>query len=141
MGKLSRLYLSFRHPRVFLIALVTFVVVSLLLHFTNGYDSDWGATNLTLSIEASVASAVLTMMAERSAQMQQEVAGQMRQMLEALLAQEAAQERTLKGVLLIAEAQRDMLLDHRSLLQALKDGDERILKTLTEGDEHASNQY
>lgn len=134
MGKLSRLYLAFRHPRVFLIALVTFVITSLVLHYLRGYDADWGATNLTLSIEASIASAVLTMMAERSAQMQTEVAAQMRQMLEASLAMQAAQDRTLHGVLLIAEAQRDMLLDHRALLQALKEGDERILKTLTEGE-------
>lgn len=134
MGKLSRLYLTFRHPRVFLIALVTFVVTSLLLHFFRGYDSDWGATNLTLSIEASIASAVLTMMAERAATMQTEVAEQMRQMLEASLEMQAAQDRTLKGVLLIAEAQRDMLLDHKRILETLKEGDELILKTLTEGE-------
>lgn len=132
VGKLSRLYLAFRHPRVFLFALVTFVITMLSLHFLRGVDEDWGATNLTLSIEASIASAVLTMMAERAAQMQTEVAAQMRQMLEASLAMQAAQDKTLQGVLLIAEAQRDMLLDHRSLLQALKEGDERILKTLTE---------
>lgn len=134
MGKLSRLYLTFRHPRVFLIALVTFVITSLLLHFFRGYDSDWGATNLTLSIEASIASAVLTMMAERAAAMQTEVAAQMRQMLEASLDMQAAQDRTLKGVLLIAEAQRDMLLDHKRILETLKEGDELILKTLTEGE-------
>jgi len=133
MDKLSRFYLAFRHPRVFLIALITFVVTSLALHFLSGYDSDWGATNLILSIEASIASAVLTMMAERSATMQQKVADQMREMLEALMSMTAAQDKTLKGVLLIAEAQRDMLLDHKALLHALKDGDERILMALTKG--------
>lgn len=134
MDRLSRLYLTFRHPRVFLFALVTFIGTMLSLHFFRGVDSDWGATNLTLSIEASIASAVLTMMAERAAQTQQEIADQMRQMLGASLEMQEAQDRMLKGILLIAEAQRDMLLDHRTLLQALKEGDERILKTLTEGD-------
>lgn len=134
MGKLSRLYLAFRHPRVFLIALVTFVIVMLTLHFARGYDADFGATNLCLSIEASIASAVLTLMAERAAEMQKRVAEQMHQMLSASLSMQEAQDKTLKGVLLIAEAQRDMLLDHRALLQALKEGDERILKTLTKGE-------
>lgn len=138
MGKLSRLYLAFRHPRVFLIALVTFVVTSLALHYFKGYDADWGATNLILSMEASIASAVLTMMAENAARVQDQVSEQMRKMLESSLDMQRAQDKTLKGVLLIAEAQRDMLIDMRNLLQAHSEADRRILKTLT-GEDDARN--
>ncbi|MEB2554036.1 hypothetical protein [Burkholderia cenocepacia] len=118
MPNLTKMYLSFRHPRVFLIALVTFIVTSLLLHFFHGYDSDFGATNLTLSIEASIASAVLTMMAEKAAEMQQRIAEQMQQMLQSLLA--------------MAESARDRDIEQLALMRSLKETDERLLKTLTE---------
>jgi uncharacterized membrane protein len=134
MDKVLRIYLWLRSPRHFLVLLCTFVGTSLALHFTNGYDGDWGATNLILSIEASIAGAVLMMVAEESAAMQRANAKAQADMLAVVLTMTEAQEKTLKGVLLIAEAQRDMLLDHRALLEALKAGDERILKTLTEGD-------
>lgn len=124
---LKRLYLKFREEKFFLRALCVFVLTSLALHYAIGYDSDWGGTNLTLSIEAAIASAVIMMEQQRAAAVQQK-------QLDAILAMQAAQDKTLKGVLLIAEAQRDMLIDHRTLLQALKDGDERILKTLTDGE-------
>jgi hypothetical protein len=122
---LLRFYLTVRRPRNFLILLCIFIGTSLLLHFLNGYDGDWGATNLILSIEASTAGAVLMMVAESSAETQE-------RMLEALVEMSQSQDKTLKGVLLIAEAQRDMLMDHANLLRALKDGDDRILKTLTD---------
>ncbi|KVU10654.1 hypothetical protein WK62_05160 [Burkholderia ubonensis] len=118
MPSLTRLYLAFRHPRVFLIALLTFVITSLALHFLRGYDSDFGATNLTLSIEASIASAVLTMMAEKAAEMQQRIAEQMQQMLQSLLA--------------MAESARERDIEQLALMRALREADERLLKALTE---------
>lgn len=146
---LKRLYLRFRHPKVFLIALCTFICTMLGLHFFFGIDSDWGGTNLTLSCEASVASAVLTVGTEEALRLLKIVLDRIHELhvvaVEirriAALAQEqgAVSDKTLCGVLLIAEAQRDMLLDHRALLQALKEGDERILKTLTEGERDGCN--
>lgn len=123
-----RLYLTVRKPRNFLILLCLFICVSLLLHFFHGYDSDFGATNLILSIEATVAGAVLMMVAEESAEMQE-------RMLKQLVEMGEAQTKTLKGVLLIAEAQRDALIDHAALLRLLRESDERILKALTKGRE------
>ena len=120
-----RLYLTVRKPRNFLILLCLFICVSLLLHFFHGYDSDFGATNLILSIEATVAGAVLMMVAEESAEIQA-------RMLKQLVEMGEAQAKTLKGVLLIAEAQRDALIDHAALLRVLRESDERILKALTE---------
>lgn len=141
---LKRLYLRFRHPKVFLIALCTFICTMLGLHYFFGIDSDWGGTNLTLSCEASVASAVVTVAAEEMIRLLKivierihelhVVAVGIRRIVDATQEQGVVSDKTLRGVLLIAEAQRDMLLDHRALLQALKDGDERILKALTEGD-------
>ncbi|MEM5294256.1 hypothetical protein VSR82_07920 [Burkholderia sp. JPY481] len=92
-----------------------------MLHFVRGYDADWGATNLTLSIEASIASAVLTMMAEKAAEMQQRIAEQMRQMLESLLA--------------MAEAARERDAEQLALMRSMKEADERLLKILTEGEQ------
>lgn len=108
-----RFYLTVRKPRNFLKIVFTFIVTSLLLHWWHGYDSDWGATNLILSIDATIASTIMLMIQEEGAE-------KMDRMLAALLA--------------MAEAQRDMLADHATLLRALRDGDERILKTLTEGE-------
>ncbi|WP_429405327.1 hypothetical protein [Paraburkholderia sp. GAS82] len=120
-------------------ALITFVTVSLLLHLVRGYDSEFGATNLILSIEASIASAMLMVVAEDSAEMQRRQAEQTREMLVAVLSMSEVQQRTLKGILLIAEAQRDMLIDHADLLRALKEGDQRILEMLTKGEAHAAD--
>jgi hypothetical protein len=122
-----RFYLMVRKPRNFLTLALIFICTSLVLHFTKGYDSDWGATNLILSIDATIAGAVMLMV-------QESAAGKLETMLDALVDMGKAQEKTLKGVLLIAEAQRDALIDHSSLLRTLREGDERILKALTEGE-------
>lgn len=113
-----RLYLTVRKPRNFLILLCLFIATSLTCHWLGNYDADLGLTNLILSIEASTAGAVLMMVAEQSAEMQREAS--------------EAQAKMLAAVLAIAEAQRDMLADHATLLRALREGDERILKALTE---------
>lgn len=152
---LKRLYLRFRHPKVFIISVCVFISTMLGLHYFFGIDSDWGGTNLTLSCEASVASAVVTVAAEETIRLLKIVLERIAELFAYVkkrfseiklivieikrIAEEVhslmeMQDKTLRGVLLIAEAQRDMLLDHRALLQALKDGDERILKALTEGD-------
>lgn len=124
-----RFYLTVRKPRNFLKIVFTFIGTSLVLHWLRGYDSDWGSTNLILSIDATIASTVMLMVQEEGAEVQA-------RMLAKLVEMGEAQEKTLKGVLLIAEAQRDMLIDHASLLKALKQGDERILEALKEdGDE------
>jgi hypothetical protein len=117
MRSLFRLYMTVRKPRNFLILLCIFIGTSLALHFLLGTDADFGATNLILSIEASTASAVLMMVAEESAELQRQTVESQGSMLAALLS--------------IAEAQRDMLADHAALLRTLKEGDERLLKTLT----------
>ena len=121
MRNLFRLYMTVRKPRNFLILLCIFIGTSLTLHFLLGTDVDFGATNLMLSIEASTASAVLMMVAEESADLQRKTVDSQGQMLSALLS--------------IAEAQRDMLADHASLLRTLKEGDERLLQTLTQREE------
>ena len=140
---LKRLYLRFRHPKVFIISVCVFISTMLGLHYFFGIDSDWGGTNLTLSCEASIASAVITVAGEESLRLLKIVLERLgelhivavgiRKVVAAMQEQGEVSDKTLRGVLLIAEAQRDMLLDHRALLQALKDGDERILKALTEG--------
>jgi len=106
-----RIYLTVRKPRNFLKIVFTFISTSLLLHWMRGYDADWGSTNLILSIDATIASTVMLMVQEEGAEMQQ-------RMLEALVS--------------MAEAQRDMLADHASLLRTLREGDAQILETLTE---------
>jgi hypothetical protein len=132
MPNLLRFYLTIRKPRNFLIILCSFIVTSLSMHYALGFDGDLGLTNLILSIEASTAGAVLMMVAEESAQRQKEASEAQAKTLQAVLEIAESHSRTLKGVLLIAEAQRDMLTDHASFLRALREGDERILKVLTE---------
>jgi hypothetical protein len=147
---LKRLYLRFRHPKVFLIALCTFIFTMFGLHFFYGVDSDWGGTNLTLSYEASVASAVVTVAAEETIRLLKIVierlaelhmiAVEIRRIAALTQEQGAVSNKTLRGVLLIAEAQRDMLLDFRALLQSIKDGDDRILRELAREASHEPGQ-
>lgn len=104
-----RFYMTVKRPRNFLKIVCTFIATSILLHWFRGYDADWGGTNLIMSIEATIGQTVMLMVQEEGAEMQ-------RQMLEALVS--------------MAEAQRDLLSDHASLLRSLRDGDARILETL-----------
>lgn len=120
-----RFYLTVRKPRNFLKIVFTFIISSLLLHWFHGYDTDWGSTNLILSIDATIASTVMLMIQEESAEVQAAT-------LKKLLEMSEQQDKTLRGVLLIAEAQRDMLQDHTSILVALKQTDEKLLKALVE---------
>lgn len=147
---LKRLYLRFRSPKVFVVALCTFIATMFTLHFGFGYDADWGGTNLTLSIEASIASAVITAAFPEMIRLLRfiidrledlhTVAVETRRIAADVQEHGLMIEKTLKGVLLIAEAQRDMLMDHRALLQALNEGDARILKALTEGEGNGPGQ-
>jgi uncharacterized membrane protein len=116
MRNLLRFYLTFRNPKNFLWVLVIFLSVWLTLHFINGFDSDFGAINLILSVEASIAGAVLMMVAERSSAMQQRNNDDQGKMIAAMLA--------------LAEAQRQLLTDHAAILIKLKEGDETILQAL-----------
>lgn len=147
---LKRLYLRFRHPKVFLIALCTFIGSMLVLHFFLHIDSDWGGTNLTLSCEASIASAVVTVAAEETIRLLHIVIERIAALFDFVKArfaelhavaievreQAKIQEKTLRGVLLIAEAQRDILADRADRLHALEGNVERILQTLTEDEDH-----
>ena len=106
---LKRLYLKFREEKTFLRILVAFVVIALGLHYGLGWDADLGGTNLTLSIEAAIASAVIMMEQKRSGEIQQK-------QLEALVA--------------MAEAEREAMLSQGELLKAIKSSDERLLSIL-----------
>jgi hypothetical protein len=121
MGNVLKIYLLVRRPRNFLVLLLIFITTSLLAHGYLGYDVEFGITNLSLSIEATIAGAVLMVVAEESAELQRQTVASQGQMLAALLA--------------IAEAQKDMLADHTAMLRAIRDADDRLLKALTEKEE------
>ncbi|MDE3023232.1 MAG: hypothetical protein KGI54_15515 [Pseudomonadota bacterium] len=97
-----RFYLMVRKPRNFLKIVFVFIGSSLALHYLRGYDADWGGTNLTLSIDATIASTIMLMVQEESA---------------------AIQAKMLTALLDMAKAQRDMLADGLAR-------DERILALL-----------
>lgn len=130
MRNVLKLYAMFREPRNFLIILCAYVACSLTAHVLHGWDADFGTTNLVLSIEASIASAAIMMMGRRTAEAQESANQQMRTMVAAIYEMQDTQTKTLKGVLLVAEAQRDVLLDHAEILKALQDGDRQIVDTL-----------
>ena len=108
---IMRLYLTVRKPRNFLKIVFVFIGTSLSLHWFRSYDPDWGATNLILSIDATIASTVMLMFQEEGAE-------RMERMVSALLA--------------MAEAERDRDTEQLTLLRALKETDERLLQILTE---------
>jgi hypothetical protein len=117
MDKLRAIYVKFRSPRIFLIALSAFVITSLVLHYLRGYDRDWGGTNLSLSIEASVASAVITVAADETIKLLRKILGiveRQEQILARLDESDRVQAQTLHGVLLIAEALRDELQEKQN---------------------------
>lgn len=105
------LYLKFREEKTFLRILILFVVSSLTLHYAIGLDADWGGTNLTLSIEAAIASAVIMMEQKRSGEIQQ---------------------KQLEAILALVETGRDRDAEQLALMRSMKETDDRLLKALTE---------
>lgn len=114
--KILRIYLAFRDPKIFLVVLASFIITSVTAHLFVAWDADWGMTNLTLSIEASVAGAVLMMVAERSARVQDEMAKMQREQLSALIA--------------MAEADRSLASDTANMLRQLIENDQQFLTLL-----------
>lgn len=115
--RILAVYLAFRDPKVFLWILGLFIIISSLLHIVLGYDPDWGTTNLTLSIEASVAGAVLMMVAENSSRKQDEMARVQREQLAAILTIATTLQSTLSES---SAAIKDMRDADRELLEELK---------------------
>jgi uncharacterized membrane protein len=120
MGKFApyvlRAYLAFRDPKFFLVVLVSYISGSLFAHVNLGYDPDFGLTNLILSIEASTASAVLMMVAERTAAMQEQMAKMQREQLATLIQ--------------MTEVTRQMLQDHVTILTEIRENDRALLEFL-----------
>ena len=106
MNWLLRFYMVVKRPRNFLRLICTFIGTSMLLHWFRGYDVDWGGTNLTLSIEATIGNAVMLMVQEESARGQQK-------MLERIIALE------------------EQLVERDERIEAKQD---LILKVLTKGE-------
>jgi len=116
MDKILRIYLTVRKPRNFLIILLVFIACSLMAHEFLGYDIEFGITNLSLSVEATIAGAVLMVVAEESAELQRTTV--------------AAQGRMLEALVSMAEAERDAMKSQGELLRAIKSQDERLLAAL-----------
>lgn len=113
---LLRAYMTFRDPKFFLIVLVLYIVGALLAHSQLNWDPEFGLTNLLLSIEASTASAVLMMVAERTAATQDEMAKVQREQLAQLLA--------------IAESNAALMKDHVAMLKEIRENDVALLEYL-----------
>lgn len=113
---ISRAYQRFRDPGNFLRIVLLFISGSLALHFAVHYDPEWGATNLILSIEATVASAALMLLARENQRRNEESARVQAQMLETLLQ--------------LAQADQRALERGGQLLQDLIEHDKRSIATL-----------
>jgi hypothetical protein len=116
MDKILRIYLTVRKPRNFLVILIVFVACSLMAHAFLGYDVEFGITNLSLSVEATIAGAVLMVVAEESAELQRTTV--------------AAQGRMLEALVSMAEAEQDAMRSQAELLRAIKAQDEILLASL-----------
>ncbi|MDN7993589.1 hypothetical protein QZM97_26270 [Burkholderia orbicola] len=108
---IMRVYLTVRKPRNFLKIIFVFIGTSLTLHWVHGYDADFGATNLILSIDATIASTIMLMFQEEGAE---------------------RMERMVAALIDMAEAARDRDAEQIALLRTLKESDERLLKALIE---------
>lgn len=113
---LLRAYMTFRDPKFFLIVLILYIVGALLAHTQLNWDPEFGLTNLLLSIEASTASAVLMMVAERTAATQDEMAKLQREQMAQLLR--------------LAESNAALMQTHVAMLKEIRDNDRALLEYL-----------
>jgi uncharacterized membrane protein len=88
---ISAAYRKFRTSRHFLAVLCTFIGVWVTLHFADGFDPDWGALNLVLSIEASIGMVFFMMVADK---------------------QDAFQRKQTEYMLHLLESQKEILRQH-----------------------------
>lgn len=84
---LARMYARFRGSEWFLYTLCLAIAAVVFAHFAYGYDPDWGASNIDLSVESSISVALLMMAAEKQ---QRAEARRLEHMLHLLQAQTAA---------------------------------------------------
>ncbi len=110
MGKLFRFYLMVRKPRNFLKILVIFLSTWLFSHWAFGTDGDFGAINLILSTEASIAGAVLMMVAEESAEWQRMILTQLHELMHDL-------NSLVTALVQMAQLQRDADEEHTRMLE------------------------
>lgn len=131
---LTAFYTAVKRPRTFMKILTAALVTVFILHFGFGIDGDWGGTNLGLSIEAAYSNAFVMLAAEVVSEWQRRNAEKQTLMLDKLVEMSRTSQKTLKGVLLIAEAQREMLIDHAAMLKSLRESDSKILDVLQKGE-------
>ena len=122
-----RTYRWFRAPRRFLKFLVAFIVGSITFHRVAGYDPDFGITNLSLSIEASVASAGIILVLE---EIMDRLFAFLREWRESQTRQDEQQARVLSAVLALAEAEQRALDRGEQLLRDLLEHEKRSISTL-----------
>lgn len=127
-------YARARGSSFFLVALMLYIGLSLLAHWWRGYDPDFGATNLGLSMEASIAFGIFVVISDRQDRAHR---GQLRKMDEAAAARDAAHREHLEAME-HASKERDRV--HREqmdvLLKLFKT--EEVIRELTERlDAHA----
>ncbi len=122
-----RTYRWFRAPRRFLKFLIAFIVGSITFHRVAGYDPDFGITNLSLSIEASVASAGIILVLE---EIMDRLFAFLREWREKQERQDASQAKVLEAVLVLAQAQQQALERGERLLQESVEREKRTIAIL-----------
>ncbi len=122
-----RVYRWFRAPRRFLKFLVAFIVGSITFHRVAGYDPDFGITNLSLSIEASVASAGIILVLE---EIMDRLFAFLREWRSQQERQDAAQAQVLEAVLQLARGQQIALERGEQLLRDSVERDKRTIAIL-----------
>lgn len=117
MGKkLLAFYLAFREPENFLKVLLAYIAGSLIAHFIRGYDADFGATNLILSIEATIAGMAVMVVQRQQTRAQER--------------SDAMQRKQLEALVTIAESSRQTQADQLELLHELRESDVALLEEL-----------
>ncbi len=114
---LTRFYKWFRSPRRFLKFLIAFIGASVVFHRSVGYDPDWGVTNLSLSIEASVASAGIILILE---EIMDRLFVFLHEWRDHQVRDERAQAEVLNALVAMGEAQTALLSDHASILREMQ---------------------
>jgi hypothetical protein len=105
-------YKRFRGSKAFVLVLSSIIGAVMVLHWTIGFDPDWGGLNLFLSIEASLSMAIFMALQEQIDRIQAAndnfQRDQLKYMLTVLDAQRAQSKSQAEMVKAILEILRDM---------------------------------
>lgn len=107
-------YKRFRGTSAFVFILCSIICIVVVLHYTIGFDPDWGGLNLFLSVEASVSMAIFMGLQDKMDQIQAANDNFQRDQLVYMRSQMEAERANSQMLIVLVEEVRKLLEENKA---------------------------